>query len=151
MKRILIPSSVALLAVAVLALPGGTASAADITVPITTFVGAPIGSLTPLATVPTGALAGQTCEVTAVGINQESVHENNDLIAASGTSVTMHDVERSPGAVTPASGTILLDDTIVISVRIGNNDSGNGWGFFSGGMNIEFDCRPPTTPPAPAS
>ncbi len=146
MKRILVPGVAALLGVAVFVLPGGTASAAHITVPIDTFVDAPIGSLTQLATVPTGAYAGHTCAVKAVGINQESVHENNDLIAASGTSVTMHDVEREPGAVTPASGSILLDDKIVVSVRIGNNDSGNGWGYFSGGMHIEFDCRPPTTP-----
>lgn len=151
MKRILVPGIAALLGVAVFALPGGTASAADITVPIDTFVDAPIGSLTPLATIPTGSLAGQTCAVKAVGINQESVHENNDLIAASGTSVTMYDVERVPGAVTPASGPILLDDTIVVSVRIGNNDSGNGWGYFSGGMNIEFDCQPASTPPPPTT
>jgi hypothetical protein len=152
MKRILVAGAAMLLGVAVFILPGGTAQAADITVPIDTFVDAPLGSLTQLATVPTGALAGRTCDVVAVGINQESVHENNDLIAASGTSVTMYDVERVPGAVTPASGTILLDDTIVISVRIGNRDSGQEsdgtwYGYFSGGMNIEFDCLPPVTPP----
>ena len=154
MKRILVAGAALLLGTAVFILPGGTAQAADITVPIDTFVDAPLGSLTTLATVPTGALAGRTCDVVAVGINQDSVHENNDLIAASGTSVTMYDVEREPGAVTPASGTILLGDTIVISVRIGNRDSGwesseeQFYGYFSGGMNIEFDCLPPVTPPA---
>ncbi len=155
MKRILVAGTALLLGTAVFVIPGGTAQAADITVPIDTFVDEPFGSVTQLATVPTGALAGRTCEVVAVGINQESVHANNDLIAASGTSVTMYDVEREPGAVTPASGTILLNDTIVISVRIGNQDSGwessedQYYGYFSGGMNIEFDCLPPVTPPAP--
>jgi hypothetical protein len=155
MKRILVFGAALLLGTAVFVLPGGTAQAADITVPIDTFVDEPTGSLTTLATVPTGAFAGRTCDVVAVGINQESVHANNDLIAASGTSVTMYDVEREPGAVTPAGGTILLDDTIVISVKIGNRDSGwessegQYYGYFSGGMNIEFDCLPPVTPPAP--
>ena len=154
MKRVLVAGAALLLGTAVFVLPGGTARAADITVPIDTFVDEPFGSVTPLATVQTGGLAGRTCDVVAVGINQESVHPNNDLIAASGTSVTMYDVEREPGAVTPASGTILLSDTIVISVKIGNRDSGQEsdgtwYGFFSGGMNIEFDCLPPVTPPAP--
>ena len=53
MKRVLIPGAAALLGAAILLLPGGNARAADITVPIDTFVDAPIGSLTTLATVPT--------------------------------------------------------------------------------------------------
>ena len=54
-------------------------------------------------------LVGVTCTVTAIAGNQESVHPNNDLIISSGgSSVTVPDVERAPGAVTSASGPLTL-------------------------------------------
>ena len=65
-------------------------------------------------------LLGATCTVTASAGNQESVHPNNDLIIGSGgSSVTLADVERAPGAVTHASGQLTLGSAIILSVRLG--------------------------------
>ena len=103
MKRLYI----ILAAVACFAVIGTSAAlAAEFDIPIDTVVYAEEGSLTVLADVETPEeLVGSNCVSIAVAANQESVHPGNDLIIETGdVSVTLFDVERSPGAVTPAEG-----------------------------------------------
>ena len=127
------------------------AHAADITIPIDTFLDELTGSTTDIVTVTTGPFEGRTCEVFVNGVNNDSVHVNNNLIASSGGgSVTAFDVERAPLADTQAEGQLVLGPTITVSVFIGNDDSGSNGdgttnGFFSGGHDVEVTCLPVVT------
>ena len=134
----------------------GAAVAAEviIEIPIDTVImdrrnGQP-GDIHELETVPVPPEAvGLTCPVAAISGNQRSVHPNNDLIAASGSSsVTMFDVERAPLVRTDADGPLTLGTTITASVRLGEDL------VFSGGFVILIVCQtnggttlPPTTLP----
>jgi cell division septation protein DedD len=134
----------------------GAAVAAEviIEIPIDTVVmdrrnGQP-GDIHELETVPVPPEAvGLTCPVAAISGNQRSVHPNNDLIAASGSSsVTMLDVERAPLVRTDADGPLTLGNTVTASLRIGEDL------VFSGGFVILIVCQtnggttvPPTTVP----
>ena len=110
-----------------------------ITVPIDTVVRAPEGSETVLAR---QAVAddqvGATCLVTARAENQSSVHPGNDLIVSSGASrILLPDVEREPGAVVVAEGTLQLGSEIVVSLIMGPDE------VFSGGIEVDIDCAAP--------
>lgn len=95
------------------------------------------------STVPANAVTG-TCDVDVTGANNESVHPNSDIIVTSANTVTIHDVEREAGASNlPADGTLVLGDTVTVSVRLGED------GLFSGGtLVVDFAC---TTPPPPTT
>jgi hypothetical protein len=101
--------------------------------------------------VPEG-LVGDSCVVEAVADNDASVHLNNDLIMSSGgTSVTLPNVERGPGAVTTSTGELTLGETINVTLFLGNADRGRG-GTFSGGFTINVRCSSepePTPTPTP--
>jgi hypothetical protein len=149
MKRLALAAVAALIGTAAFVLPTTSVQAADFSVGLTAFVDAPTGSTVDLGTFSTQGFAGQTCEVNANGTNNTSVHLLNDLIVTSVNSVTMLNVERAPGAQTPANGPITLNDNVNISVFIGNQDSGldgGVWsGIFSGDIVVEFTCSPTQT------
>jgi LPXTG-motif cell wall-anchored protein len=87
---------------------------------------------------------GKECSVVADGANNESVHEGTNLIVRSGDSeVTVPDVEREPGIVTPATGTLVLGEQVTVSVQFGPDE------VFSGGLVVTVDCTesPTTTEP----
>jgi LPXTG-motif cell wall-anchored protein len=93
--------------------------------------------------------------VFVVGVNNDSVHLNNDIITSSGGgAVTAFNVERAPLVSTPAAGQLVLGATIDVSVFIGNADSGSNGdgttnGFFSGGHAVEVTCLPVVTTTVP--
>ncbi len=81
---------------------------------------------------------GLTCSVKVIAENQGSVHPGNDLIVSSGgSSVTAFDVEASPGKVTPASGDLVLGDTISVTLHMGRD------GVFSAGVLVKLTCEDP--------
>ena len=93
------------------------------------------------------SLVGASCTFEAVADNNISVHPGNDLIMSSGgDSVTLPNVERAPGAVTPSNGSITLGDTINVTLFLGT-DNGNGRGVYSGGFTVNVSC---TTQPSPS-
>jgi hypothetical protein len=96
-------------------------------------------------------LVGASCTFEAVAGNNISVHPGNDLIMSSGgDSVTLPDVERAPGAVTPSNGSITLGDTIDVTLFLGT-DNGNGRGVFSGGFTVNVSCTDEPEPePSPS-
>ncbi len=146
-------SSIVVSAVAVL----GFASAAQaqtviediITIPIDSVLRAPAGSVTPVASAPVPAqFQGSACLVEVEADNQESVHENNDLIISSGgSSGEVDDFESEAFGVRGASLPLVLGDTVSVSLRMGPD------GISSGGVLITIDCTqqpvestvPPTT------
>lgn len=78
---------------------------------------------------------GQQCTVRSVGLNQDSVHPDNDLIVESaGTTVILPDVERTAGQITEGIGTLTLGNIIVVSVRLGSD------GVFSADHRLEVRC-----------
>jgi len=92
-------------------------------------------------------LVGASCTFEAVADNNISVHPGNDVIMSSGgDSVTLPNIERAPGAVTPSNGSITLGDTINVTLFLGT-DNGNGRGVYSGGFTVNVSC---TTQPSPS-
>lgn len=89
------------------------------------------------------SLNGGTCTVQVIGANNDSVHPNSNIIVTSENSVTIPDVERSPGAQTiPADGPLTLASAVTVSVELGPD------GIFSGGtLVVAFDCTEPPPPP----
>ncbi|MEX1038231.1 MAG: hypothetical protein WDZ96_05200 [Acidimicrobiia bacterium] len=109
----------------------------DISIPIDTVVRAQPGSETLLATVDSSDFAGQECSVSATSNNQESTHPNNDLIVASdGSSVVLEDVEAVPGATVHAEGTLIMGDTVTVTLLMGPDRR------FSAGITVNIDCEP---------
>jgi hypothetical protein len=110
----------------------------EITIPITTVVRAPEGSVTELESrsVPE-EFVGQSCAVIGESQNQDSVHPNNDLLVVSGgSSATLPDVERESGGRIVGSGRVVLGSEIVVSLVMGSDE------VFSAGMVIFVDCSP---------
>ena len=96
------------------------------------------GDVVPVVSEPVAAgLVGATCEVQGQTENNSSVHEGNDLILTTGdTTAVIENTEEFPGEIIPGSGTIVLGETIDISVRFGPD------GVTSGGVTVTFDCAP---------
>ena len=116
------------------------ADGVDIEIPIATVVRGPRGSVTVLSTTSTPAhLIGATCSVFVRTENQSSVHPGNDLLVESETSIILEDVEASPGEVVTSSTTMVLSDTIVVSLIMGPD------AFFSAGFDVSVDCLPVDT------
>ncbi|MDY7103356.1 MAG: hypothetical protein S0880_19405 [Actinomycetota bacterium] len=99
------------------------------------------GSETELATVDVPAeVQGASCEGEAQADNQSSVHPNNDLIIRTGdVEAIIEDVEDEPGKNSVTAGSVVLGETISVSLRMGVDE------VFSGGIVVSIDC---TTPPA---
>lgn len=81
---------------------------------------------------------GMICSVNATAENQHSVHPGNNLVvASSGSSVTLEDVERSGGVLTEANGTLTLGSKVTVSLILGRDR------VFSGGMDVNIKCVEP--------
>lgn len=94
------------------------------------------GSITPLATAPVGAeYLGQTCTVTSIAENQESIHPGNNLTVASGSSmVVLEDVESAANVIVTADGMLVLGSEIVVSLVMGPDE------VFSAGLEVHIIC-----------
>jgi hypothetical protein len=166
MKRLALAGVAALIGTAALVLSATSVQAADFSVNVNPAnnpslenpLDRPIGSTTVLGSFGTQGFAGQTCSVVANGANNTSTHSNNNLNVVSATAVTLFDVEATPGKITTTSDQITLNDTVTVSVTIGNADSGRDggvdYGYFSGEIDVEFTCTqdeppPPTTTEPP--
>ncbi len=137
-------SVVAAFAFVLLALPAVAID--DITIPLTTVVRGAEGESFLLAEVPTGGEAGCEAVVSATAHNNESVHLGNDLIVASGgNQVVLVDVESATGKVTTADGTLVLGDTITVTLVLGQADEGRPRSVFSGGATVTVSCIPEET------
>ena len=78
---------------------------------------------------------GKSCDVTVMGINQESVHPGNNLVISSnGSSVTAFDVEREANAITETAGTLVLGPVVTVELFLGPDH------VFSAGLNVSIDC-----------
>jgi hypothetical protein len=118
----------------------------EIIIPIDTVVRGAEGDLVVLATMPTGADAGCEATVTATADNNESVHFGNDLIVSSGADqVVLSDVESEVGKHTVAGSTLVLGDTISVTLRLGPADEGRPRSVFSGGITVIAACIPQET------
>ncbi|MGF1616808.1 MAG: hypothetical protein ACFCU2_03245, partial [Acidimicrobiia bacterium] len=107
----------------------------DISIPIDTQARGPVGSQQLLATADTDDLEGRECSVSATSENQSSVHPNNNLIVASGsTSVTLYDVESEPGGTVHADGLLTLGSTVTVTLVFGGDQR------FSAGIVVNIDC-----------
>lgn len=130
------------------------------------LIRAPIGSTTPLLVDDVPAeLVGATCSASSAEVlNQDSVHQGNDIIVLTGNdSVRLEGVEDTPGQVVEASGSLTMGTFVEVDLVIGNTDASDnnainpdtgqpfppGTGTFSAGLRLIFnDCvLPPTTPP----
>ena len=68
--------------------------------------------------------------------------DSNAIATSNGDSVTIPDWERAADTRTPATnGTLTLGATVVISIQVGAD------GVASGGLEIQFTCNPPVSPP----
>lgn len=112
----------------------------EIVVPLPTHVKAPPGTEEVLNVTETPEhLVGETCSVTAQARNQSSVHPGNDLAVESASRIVLADVEATPGGVVTAADTLVLSETITITLRMGRD------GVFSAGIEVRLQCPPPTT------
>ncbi|MEM8904461.1 MAG: LPXTG cell wall anchor domain-containing protein [Actinomycetota bacterium] len=138
MHRHLIAAVVAAF-VLVAAAPGASAQDGVLDIPIDTVVRDVEGSITVLSSTDVPAEAvGLTCTGEAVTSNQGSVHPNNDLLVETGgATFVFEDVEDQPGLTIPASGSFVLGETFVVSLRMGPDE------VFSGGIRIAVDCTQP--------
>jgi hypothetical protein len=115
----------------------------SITIPLDTVVYIPYDSNRVLATEPVPQqFAGQSCSVSGISRNQDSVHPDNDLIVASGASqVILQNVEDEPGETLHAAGTLVLDSEVSVTLHMGPD------AVFSAGIDVIIDCAQvtPTT------
>jgi hypothetical protein len=127
----------------------------SITIPLDTVVYIPYDSNRVLATEPVPQqFAGQSCSVSGISRNQDSVHPDNDLIVASGGSeVILENVEDEPGETLHAAGTLVLDSEVTVTLHMGPD------AVFSAGIDVIIDCAQvspttiatTTTAPAPTT
>lgn len=110
----------------------------EIVIPLPTVIRASQGAEIPLSMTQTAeAFVGETCGVSARAENQSSVHPGNDLVIESGGGeIILHDVEAQPGGVVTATGTLVLGETIVITLVMGADE------VFSAGIEVRFQCPP---------
>ncbi len=91
-----------------------------------------------------GLEVGASCNVSAVGFNQESPHDGNNVeVGDASAFVTLIDVESEPGKTTIAAGVLVLPPLISFVLRMGPDE------VYSGGLSVVFDCpeTPTTTTP----
>ncbi len=113
-----------------------------ISIPVDSVLRAPAGSVTLVASAPVpGEFQGARCVAEVEVDNQESVHDQNDLIVASGaTSGVVANFESEAFGVRTVEIPLTLGTTVDISLRMGPDE------VSSGGVFITVDCTP-TTPP----
>ncbi len=127
-----------------LMLPAGALE--SIVISTDTVVRGSEGEVHVLVEVPTGDEVGCEARVSATTHNNASVHVGNDLIVSSGgASVVITDVESAPGTEKSASGTLVLGDTLVVSVKLGPADEFRANSIFSGGVTVDVTCIPVET------
>jgi LPXTG-motif cell wall-anchored protein len=120
---------------------------ADIDIPVDNVLRAPVNSVTLIATAPVPAqYQGADCVAEVEIYNQESEHEGNDLIVASGgTSGVVENFETEAFGVRTSEVALTLGATVDVSVRMGPEQ------ISSGGIVVTIDCpqtvAPTTEPP----
>lgn len=105
------------------------------------------GSVLQLVSQPVEAgLVGATCEVDGRTENNESVHPDNDLIIdTGGTQAEVPDAEAEANSISEGVGTVVLGETITVSIRFGPDE------VTSGGLFLDFDCQAAAPDDAPAT
>jgi LPXTG-motif cell wall-anchored protein len=152
MKKFLTGTAIATAGLFVTA--GMVAAEPSIVVPIDDIEAGPVGSTVIVGTADVGPeFQNVPCIATAIVRNQESEHPNNDLIISSGDdTIVIPDVESLAFETTEYQLPIVLGETVTVSLRFGAD------GYFSGGIDVQFDCSqtiptssdvPPTTAPEP--
>lgn len=113
----------------------------SVLIPLDTVVYIPWDSNRLLATEPVPEqFAGQSCGVSGISRNQDSVHPDNDLIIGSGTSeVILENVEDEPGETLHAAGTLMLGSEVTVTLHMGPD------AIFSAGIDVIIDCSQATT------
>lgn len=144
--------SVFLMAMGLLALAAPLAAQQPIVIELEGVLEGPVDTVVPLTSVAVDpALVGGTCTGTAQTENNASVHPDNDVILASGgTSAEFTGVEDAPGLLLTLEGSLVLGETIDVSLRFGPDE------ITSLGIVVTLDCAPPvvetttttTEPPA---
>lgn len=152
MKKILTGTAVALGSLLVMA-PTALAEP-EIVIPIDRIVTGGLGSTVVIGEAEVEQEFRNTeCIATAVVRNGESTHPNNDLIISSnGNTVVIPDIEGEAFDTSEYKLPIVLGNTVTVSIRFGSDE------FFSGGIDVEFDCTQnipdsttATTNPAPTT
>ena len=78
---------------------------------------------------------GATCSGTLTTENNSSVHPDNTLVITTGdTRAEIPNVEEFPGEMLVIEGTLVLGDSVVVSMIFGPN------GVTSGGMTLVLEC-----------
>jgi LPXTG-motif cell wall-anchored protein len=117
-----------------------------ISIPVDSVLRAPENSVTLVASAPVPAqFQGTNCVAEVEVDNQESEHDGNDLIVASGgTSGVVENFETEAFGVRTVEIPLTLGATVDVSLRMGPDE------ISSGGVFITVDCSasvPPTTEP----
>ena len=139
--RVMLPVVVIVAGLAMAAPARG--STTEIIIPVESVIRGPEGTVATLATVGVDPdLQGSECTVSGVGVNQDSIHPNTDILVSSGGGqVVLPDVEREPNFVIVADGTLVLGPEIVVEVRFGPDR------VFSGGLDVVLTCTTAEPPP----
>jgi hypothetical protein len=122
--------------------PGSASAIHDLVIEFTVVTGEPFSTVTVATEDVEPWLQGASCAIQVETANNESVHEETELIITSGDDVVMvPDVESEPGIHVIEEGELVLSETVVVAVRLGPD------GISSGGYSVEFLCpeQPPTT------
>jgi LPXTG-motif cell wall-anchored protein len=121
----------------------GQTTGFSVVIPLDTVVYIPWDSTRLLATEPVPEqFIGQSCGVSGISRNQDSVHPDNDLIIRSGASeVILENVEAEPGETLHAAGTLMLGSEVTVTLHMGPD------AVFSAGIDVVIDCSQvtPTT------
>ena len=135
-------------AAALLGAGGASAQVVEniISIPVDSVLEAPVNSVTLVASAPVpGQFQGAACIAEVEVDNQESEHDGNDLIVASGgTSGVLENFETEAFGVRTIEIPLTLGATVDVSLRMGPDE------ISSGGVFITVDCAesvPPTTEP----
>ena len=117
-----------------------------ISIPVDSVLRAPANSLTLVASAPVpGEFVGVACIAEVEVDNQQSEHDGNDLIVASGsTSGVVENFESEAFGVRTVEIPLTLGSTVDVSLRMGPDE------ISSGGVFLTVDCTqsvPPTTEP----
>jgi LPXTG-motif cell wall-anchored protein len=134
MKKLLIGTVIAM--AGVLASAGMVAAEPEIVVPIDDIEAGPPGSIVIVGEADVEPeFQNVECIATAIVRNQESEHPNNDLLITSGDdTIVIPDVESHAFDTTEYLLPIVLGPTVSVALRLG------GDGYFSGGIDVQFDC-----------
>ncbi|HEY5728042.1 MAG TPA: hypothetical protein VIV08_05470 [Acidimicrobiia bacterium] len=141
-RRLLIVLGAAAVLASVFWRPGPAVAIHDVVIVFTVIRGEPFSTVTVATEEVEPWLQGESCAIRIEVSNNQSVHEDNEMILTSGDDVvTVPDVESTPGIVTIAEGELVLGETVVAAMRLGPD------GISSGGISVDFVCsqQPPTT------